>query len=90
MDWGLMASLSLGVTGDLEIKMCGLGYMAQRSELNRFYRKSWPFRFEAIWLKDSTCEGVIRNSWKQSKLLGSVWSFNRNISSCQVNLRVWN
>lgn len=29
------------------------------SELNRFYRKSQPFRFEAMWLKDNACEGVI-------------------------------
>ena len=37
------------------------------SELNWFYRKSRPFQFDAMWLKDSTCEGVIRNSWKQSE-----------------------
>ena len=43
-----------------------------------------------MWLKDSTCEEVVRNSWKQSNLPRSVWSFNRNISSCQDNLRVWN
>ena len=60
------------------------------SELNKFYMKSRPFRFEAMWLKDSTCEEVVRNSWKQSNLPGSMWSFNRNISSCQDNLRVWN
>ena len=59
-------------------------------ELNKFYRKSKPFQFEVMWLKDSTSEEVIRNSWKQSDLLGLVWSFNRNISSCQVNLKVWN
>ena len=60
------------------------------SELNRFYRKSRPFQFEAMWLKDSTCEEVVRNSWKQFDLSGSMWSFNINISSCQDNLRVWN
>ena len=30
------------------------------SEFKWFYRKMRPFRFEAMWLKDSTCEEVIK------------------------------
>nr|POE98551.1 hypothetical protein CFP56_46459 [Quercus suber] len=33
------------------------------SEFKRFYRKGRPFQFEAMWLKDSTCEEVVKNSW---------------------------
>lgn len=32
------------------------------SELKRFYRKGRPFRFESMWLKDSTCEAVVQDS----------------------------
>lgn len=31
-------------------------------ESKRFYRKGRPFRFEAMWLKDKTCKGVINDS----------------------------
>jgi len=32
-------------------------------EFKQFYRKGRPFRFEAMWLKDSTCEEVIKIHW---------------------------
>lgn len=35
------------------------------SEQKRFYRKGRPFRFEAIWLQDTTCEEVVVNSWAE-------------------------
>ena len=31
-------------------------------EQKRFYRKGCPFRFEAIWLKDKSCEDVVKHS----------------------------
>lgn len=33
-------------------------------EVNWFYRKGHPFRFEAMWLEDSSYEKVIQTSWK--------------------------
>ena len=33
------------------------------SELKSFYHKGRPFRFEAMWLKDSSCEGVVKDAW---------------------------
>ncbi|KAK7842598.1 hypothetical protein CFP56_013670 [Quercus suber] len=33
------------------------------AEQKRFYRKGGPFIFEAMWLKDKTCENVIKESW---------------------------
>ena len=32
-------------------------------EFKQFYRKGRPFHFEAMWLKDSTCEEVIKIHW---------------------------
>ena len=32
------------------------------STFQRFYKKGQPFRFEAMWLKDRSCEEVIRDS----------------------------
>ena len=31
-------------------------------EVNRFYKKRRTFRFEAMWLRDKSCEEVIRDS----------------------------
>ena len=33
------------------------------SEFNRFYKKGRPFQFEAMWLKEISCETVIQESW---------------------------
>ena len=60
------------------------------SEFKRFYRKCRPFHFEAMWLKDNSCEGVIRDSWDSRQPSDSVWGFNRKIMACQENLEVWN
>ena len=37
-------------------------FLGLDSDLNRFYRKGRLFRFEAMWLKDSSCEGIIQTS----------------------------
>ena len=60
------------------------------SEFKRFYRKGKPFRFEAMWLKDNSCEGVIRDSWDSRQPSNLVWGFNRKIMACQENPKVWN
>lgn len=33
------------------------------AEQKSFYKKGQPFKFEAMWLKDKTCENVIKESW---------------------------
>lgn len=43
------------------------------SEFKRFYRKGRPFRFEATWLKDSTYEDVIKQSWGGGSMSDVVW-----------------
>ena len=59
-------------------------------EVNRYYRKGRPFRFEAMWLKDNSCEKVIQMSWKNARWSGLVDKFNQNIVSCQEGLKGWN
>ncbi|XP_050290036.1 uncharacterized protein LOC126728215 [Quercus robur] len=60
------------------------------SEFKRFYKKGCPFRFEAMWLKDNTCEEVIKQSWEGESDPNIDWGFNRKLTACQLNLRVWN
>ena len=59
-------------------------------ELKRFYHKGRPYHFEAMWLKDNSYEGVVKDSWGENPVEGSTWCFNRKIYTCQDNLKVWN
>ena len=58
------------------------------SEFKCFYKKGRPFRFKAMWLKDSTYEDVIKQSWGGDLAPNIKWGFTRKIMACQVNLRV--
>ena len=59
-------------------------------EFKRFYRRGKPFQFEAMWLKDQSCEVVIKDSWGEQAVSESVWGFQQKIVACQLNLKVWN
>ena len=59
-------------------------------ELKRFYHKGRPYHFEAMWLKDNSYEGVVKDSWGENLVEGLAWCFNRKIYTCQDNLKVWN
>lgn len=60
------------------------------SELKQFYKDGRPFHFEALWLKDRSCEDVVRDSWEVNQVEGSTWCLNKKIYSCKDNLRTWN
>ena len=60
------------------------------SKLKRFYRRGRPFRFEAMWVKDDSCEKVIKDSWGSTSLAALVWGFSRKLGSVQDNLKAWN
>nr|POE98201.1 uncharacterized protein CFP56_72581 [Quercus suber] len=60
------------------------------SEVNRFYKKGRSFRFEAMWLRDRSCEEVIRDSWGGEMTQPTAWGFNSKVLACQSNLRDWN
>ena len=64
--------------------------LATDSELKRFYRKGWPFRFESMWLKERSCEEVVQKAWGGPTGTDSVWRFNEKILNCQDNLKEWN
>ena len=60
------------------------------SEFKLFYKKGCPFRFEAMWIKDNSCEGIIKDSWGTGLASPLVWDFSSKISTCQENLKLWN
>ena len=43
-----------------------------------------------MWLKDNSCEEVIRKSWGEGQQVGTTWEFNRKIFTCQENIKTWN
>ena len=55
----------------------------------RFYRKRRPFRFEAAWMKDEGCEGVIRNSWEGQSLSNPMERVVNKINRCSQSLQTW-
>ena len=60
------------------------------SELKRFYITGRLFPFEAMWLKDDSCEGIIKDSWGMGPASSSVWDCSSKLSTCQENLKIWN
>ena len=39
-------------------------WLCTDDENRRFYKKTRPFQFEAVWLKDERCEVVIKKAWE--------------------------
>ena len=52
----------------------------------RFYRPQRPFRFEAIWLKDSRCEGVVHSAWDMDSVGDQIGNVLSKVKNCQVEL----
>ncbi|KAL4652403.1 hypothetical protein ACB092_01G230800 [Castanea dentata] len=64
--------------------------LASDSESRRFYRKGCPFRLEAMWLKDKSCETVIKTSWETPLGSSPVANLSKKIDICKINLHKWN
>ena len=60
------------------------------AEHKRFYKKRCPFRFEAMWMKEMSCEDVIKNSWVDVADTDLVSVLLKKLTSYQDNLRIWN
>ena len=60
--------------------------LASNSESRRFNRKGRPFKFEAMWLKDKSCETMIKTSWKTPLGSSPVANLSKKIDLCQINL----
>lgn len=43
-----------------------------------------------MWIKDKSCENVVKDSWESFLGLSPVRNFTKNIDLCHENLRVWN
>lgn len=55
----------------------------------RFYQAQKPFRFEAMWLKDERCEGVVHLTWDISSGGDPVCKVIRKVIDCQTQLKLW-
>ena len=65
-------------------------FLISDSEQKRFYRKGRPFRFEAMWLKDNSCEEMVKNPWQEVSDPSPICMVTKQIINCQDNLRIWN
>jgi len=55
----------------------------------RFYNKSRPFRFEAVWLRDENCEGIIKSAWNGGNSRNSVDRLMGKVEAYRVRLKTW-
>ncbi|KAF7835780.1 ribonuclease H [Senna tora] len=49
-----------------------------------------PFRFEAMWLLDESCEKVVRDAWLVNKRGSLAYSFVQKCKGVKQDLRTWN
>ena len=55
----------------------------------RFYKKSRPFHFEAVLLKDERCEGIIKRAWGGRNFGEPVDRLIGKIDVCRSSLQKW-
>ena len=55
----------------------------------RFYKKSRPFCFEAVWLKDERCEGIIKSAWEGKNVGEPVGRLMCKVDACRLSLQKW-
>ena len=48
------------------------------------------FRFEAMWLKDQQCEGVVQAAWVEGLSLGAEYTLGKCMEICWTRLEGWN
>lgn len=55
----------------------------------RFYKKMRPFHFEAVWMRDERCEGVIHNAWGVQVSSTPTERLVNKIEACHIRLQSW-
>ena len=55
----------------------------------RFARAKKPFRFEAMWLNDERCEGVVHSVWDRNIGGDPVSKIMSKVEECQTQLKLW-
>ena len=53
-------------------------------------RQKKMFRFEAMWLKDQRCEGVVQVAWEEGLSLGADYTLGKCMEICWTGLEGWN
>ena len=48
------------------------------------------FKFESMWLKESSCEEVVRSAWEEGVIASSDWELNSCLKICCDRLEAWN
>ena len=48
------------------------------------------FKFESMWLKESSCEEVVRSAWEEGLVTSSGWALNCCLKNCHDRLEAWN
>ncbi|XP_075633927.1 uncharacterized protein LOC142606466 [Castanea sativa] len=56
---------------------------------SQFYKPQKPFHFEAMWLKDERCEGVVHSAWEEDVLGDSMGKVIKKVENCQAQLLLW-
>ena len=64
-------------------------WLCSDDENVRFYKKSRPFRSEAVWLKDEACEGVIKRAWNDHNYGNPVGRLIGKVEACRSSLQKW-
>nr|POE66421.1 hypothetical protein CFP56_29268 [Quercus suber] len=64
-------------------------WVCSNDENVRFYNKSRPFRFEAVWLRDESCEGIIKSAWNEGNSGDSVDKLMGKVEARQLRLKTW-
>ena len=47
------------------------------------------FKFESIWLKESSCEEVVRSAWEEGVVTSSGWELNCCLKNSCDRLEAW-
>ena len=53
---------------------------------SRNKRRQWLFRFEAMWIKEEECDGVVKEAWERGQNLGSQNQFHQCMNECRSSL----
>lgn len=57
---------------------------------SRFYCPQRSFRFEEMWIKDESCEGVVHAMWDVSLEGDPMMNVLQKVNNCQSHLKSWN
>lgn len=48
------------------------------------------FRFEAMWLKEASCEEVVNSAWQEGVHMGTEIPLQQCLDNCRSKWEVWN